>query len=239
MAAILLIHGGWHAAWCWFKVVPRLERLGHKVVAIDLPGHGRNQIGRPPTMADYETAVVDALGAFPEPAIVIAHSMGGIVLQRACELVPELVREGVYLTAGLVRNGQGLAEEIVHDTGTQARQFFEVSEDRAWVTIAPGGERQAFYHDCSDDDVSLARLCLTPQALTPTNTPIQVSEARFGTVPRTYIECLDDVGTSLAQQRRYQSAYPPSRVFQLQASHSPFLSRPDELTELIHRIASS
>jgi pimeloyl-ACP methyl ester carboxylesterase len=41
---IILIHGSWHSAWCWHKVIPCLQAMGHAVHAPDLPGHGRNGI---------------------------------------------------------------------------------------------------------------------------------------------------------------------------------------------------
>ena len=40
--AFVFIHGAWHAARSWDKVVPLLEAAGHYCVAIDLPGSGRN-----------------------------------------------------------------------------------------------------------------------------------------------------------------------------------------------------
>ena len=40
MATFLLIHGAWHGAWCWDRVVPLLRAAGHDVVAPDLPAHG-------------------------------------------------------------------------------------------------------------------------------------------------------------------------------------------------------
>ena len=40
MATFVLVHGAFHGAWCWFKLVPELEKRGQRVVAIDLPGAG-------------------------------------------------------------------------------------------------------------------------------------------------------------------------------------------------------
>ena len=31
MSTFVLVHGAWHGAWCWDKVVPLLERAGHRV----------------------------------------------------------------------------------------------------------------------------------------------------------------------------------------------------------------
>lgn len=33
----VLIHGGNHGAWCWDKVTPEIEKLGHSALAIYLP----------------------------------------------------------------------------------------------------------------------------------------------------------------------------------------------------------
>ena len=46
MSTYVLIHGSWHGAWCWYKITPRLEAAGHKVVVPDMPSHGRDW--RPP-----------------------------------------------------------------------------------------------------------------------------------------------------------------------------------------------
>ena len=43
MKTFILIHGSWHNAWNWHKVVPLLEKEGHKAIAMDLPGMGRDK----------------------------------------------------------------------------------------------------------------------------------------------------------------------------------------------------
>ena len=42
-ATVVLVHGAWHGAWCWYKVVPALTRAGHTVLAPDLPSLGRDR----------------------------------------------------------------------------------------------------------------------------------------------------------------------------------------------------
>ncbi len=43
MKTFILIHGSWHNAWNWHKVVPMIEAAGHRAIAIDLPGMGRDK----------------------------------------------------------------------------------------------------------------------------------------------------------------------------------------------------
>lgn len=43
MKTFVLIHGSWHSAWNWHRLIPIIEKQGHKAVAIDLPGMGRDK----------------------------------------------------------------------------------------------------------------------------------------------------------------------------------------------------
>jgi hypothetical protein len=61
--------------------------------------------------------------------------------------------------------------------------------------------RDAMYGDCSEEDVALAALLLTPEPLAPLATPLDLSEQNFGRVPRVYIETLHDNAVTLSKQR--------------------------------------
>src|SRR5262245_614415 len=37
MSMFVLVHGAYHGGWCWSRLVPELERLGHRAIAPDLP----------------------------------------------------------------------------------------------------------------------------------------------------------------------------------------------------------
>jgi pimeloyl-ACP methyl ester carboxylesterase len=43
MSTFVLVHGAWHGAWCWYKIIPLLEEAGQKVVALDLPSLGMDR----------------------------------------------------------------------------------------------------------------------------------------------------------------------------------------------------
>ena len=51
----VLVHGACHGAWCWDEVAVRLRAKGHRVVTLDLPGHGRRA-------AEVRRAGVEAYG---------------------------------------------------------------------------------------------------------------------------------------------------------------------------------
>ena len=64
----VLVHGGLHGAWCWWKLMDRLQKAGQKVTAVDLAGAGHHP-GDPDTIftfEEYNKPVVDLFETIPE-----------------------------------------------------------------------------------------------------------------------------------------------------------------------------
>ncbi len=77
----VLVHGGFHGAWCWDRLVPELARRGHSTVTVDLPGHGA-RVDEEATLLGYRDAVVEVL----EPGdTLVGHSMGGFDVSLAAD----------------------------------------------------------------------------------------------------------------------------------------------------------
>jgi hypothetical protein len=93
--------------------------------------------------------------------------------------------------------------------------------------------REALFGECTEEDCEFALSRMTSEPLKPLVTPLRISEARFGRVPRAYIECALDRTITLAAQRDMQSALPCDPVFTLATDHSPFLSQPERLAQLL------
>jgi pimeloyl-ACP methyl ester carboxylesterase len=230
MSTFVLIHGAAHGGWCWYKVVPQLEKQGHTVLAPDLPGHGKDKTPvADVTLQLYVDSVCKLLDARREPVILVGHSMGGGIITQVAEERPERIKRLVYLTAALPRNGQSMFEEFQHDTESAALANFVVAPDQSYATFREAGLKEAFYEDCSEEDIALAKLLLTPQAMAPIITPVKTSEVRWGRIPRVYIECLRDRALTPLFQKRLYTATPCQQVISMNTSHSPFFSAPGEL----------
>ena len=94
--------------------------------------------------------------------------------------------------------------------------------------------REALYHDCTDDDVALASALLAPEPSGPGNTPVPTTDERFGERPaRGYIDLTEDRVVSWSLQKRMYAALPCEQVLTIDAGHSAYFSRPDELTHAI------
>ncbi|MGE0484447.1 MAG: alpha/beta fold hydrolase [Gammaproteobacteria bacterium] len=238
MARIVLIHGSWHGAWCWYKVKPRLEALGHTVAAPDLPGHGRDW--RAPagiTLDDYVACAAQALGDDPEPATVVAHSRGGLVLSALAEAMPERVANAVYLAAVLLQDGETVFDIAAHAADSLIFPAMFRADDGSWDMLREDAYDAALYADCSAEDRALAHLLLTPEPLAPSCVPTRTTAERFGRVRRVYVELTEDRAVPPGWQRFMHGRVPCAEVRQIAASHSAYFSRADELARHIDAIA--
>ena len=226
----MLIHGAWHGAWCWKKIIPLLEKEGHKVVAPDLPWHGKDK--KPITeitLQAYTDRVCQILDEQSEPVILVGHSMGGVVITQAAEYRPEKIKTLVYLSAFLLQNGESLMMHGKPDSEALVLPNLIMAEDRSCATVKKEALKEAFYTDCSDEDVEFARSQLVPEATAPLNTLVCTTEDNFGRVPRVYISCSCDKAISPSVQEKMFKALPCKNVITLDTSHSPFFSAPEEL----------
>lgn len=136
-AAFVLVHGAWHGAWTYERVIPLLARGGHAAIARDLPAHGL--LARLPasyhkrpfdlaafaveaspvagtTLEDYADQVLatvdEARGLGHEKVVLVAHSMGGVAITAAAEQAPEKISHLVYLTGFMPAPGVPLMSYI-------------------------------------------------------------------------------------------------------------------------------
>jgi pimeloyl-ACP methyl ester carboxylesterase len=193
MSTYVLIHGAWHGGWCWNKVVPLLEQAGQKVVAPDLPSHGNDKTPlKEVTLQSYADRVCETVRAQVEPVILVGHSMGGLVITQAAEQCPDKIKTLVYLCAFLLGNGESLLHWAQQDTEALVLPNLVMAEDQSYATVKDEAIKDAFYGDCSAEDVARAKSLLVPQAAAPFGTPVNTTAENFGRVPRVYIECLQD-----------------------------------------------
>ena len=237
MSTFVLVHGAWHGAWCWYRVVAGLESAGHHVVTVDLPGHGTDHTPLEDcTLERYVAKVVDVIAQQDEPVVLVGHSLGGLTITHVAEHVPEQIQTLVYVTAVLLPSGSTFWD-LGTDPGTVVLDYLEEAGDAN--RISDEGLRESCYALCSDDDVALARLSLVWEPTSVLGEVIRTTPERFGSVPRAYIECSEDRTVSLGWQRKMHEQTPCDPVITIKADHSPFFSAPTELVEHLASFATT
>lgn len=239
MSTFVLVHGAWHGAWCWDRLVPLLERAGHEVVTFDLPGHGED---RTPvaevTLQGYTDRAVEALDALSGPAVLVGHSLSGTVISQAAEQRPEKIEKLVYLCAFLLPSGKSAIEMSQEDSDSVILKSIEIEEDQGRVNLTEEGMRDALYHDCPEEDFERARRLVTSQPLAPFGTPVEVTEGNFGGVRRTYVYTTQDRAASPSAQERMYTELPCEKVVSMATGHLPFFAAPEELAGHLDTLAT-
>ncbi|CAM3581123.1 alpha/beta fold hydrolase [Paenibacillus lupini] len=241
MSTFILVHGSWHGAWCWTKLVPLLEKEGHKVVTFDLPGHG---LDKSPVqeikLKNYTDSLTSILDSQTEQVILIGHSMAGLVITQTAEYRPEKIKSLVYLCAYLPKNEQTLlqisqSEKKDKPSDTPSAVIF--SNDHVFMDLDKDLVQANFYGDCSESDVNYAkaRVCLEP--LAPFFEPVHLTDQHAESIPRFYIETLKDKAISIGLQRQMLADKPCKEVISMNSDHSPFFSHPEALAAHLNRLA--
>lgn len=89
---LLFVHGMWHAAWCWQeRFLPYFAQHGYVAYAVSLRGHGGSEGHerlRWTALREYVADVLQAAGQIEPSPVLIGHSMGGAVVQKALASYP-------------------------------------------------------------------------------------------------------------------------------------------------------
>lgn len=238
MARFVLVHGAFTGGWIWEPLAKKLRAAGHTVETFDLPGLGADQT--PPHDVTLDLCVqrlIDVLAARPEPAIVAANSMGGIIATQGAALAPARVAALVYVTAFIPTHGQSLLDLTKLPEGaTDQVQANVVIEPP--VGIMPGeASRMALYAECTDADAEWAIAQQRPQPLAPFATPVSIPEGALEGIPRFYVLCTRDRAIPEALQRRMIREHGCEMVVEVDTDHTPHLSRTREVADAMLQFA--
>ena len=238
MAHFILVHGAFDGAWCWTQTADDLRAAGHTVCAVDLPGAGDDLT--PVDQVTLTSATDRVLAALrsQNPAILVGHSMGGIVITQAAAQAPTLITRLVYLTAFLPQDGQSLLDltHLPEAAGGQVEEHLTVSGDPPIGTFDLTKARQVFYHDVPEDIAQHAIRKMGPQPLQLFDTPVALGHATLP--PADYAICTQDRAIPPPLQR-LMAKRAGARLYFLNSGHSPFYAVPQQVLNILNVAAAS
>lgn len=89
---IIFVHGAWHGAWCWEKKFVECFKLnGFDSIVFSFRNHGKSDyINRTNLVSikDYVEDLRSIIVTLKVEPVIIAHSMGGMILQKYLEQYP-------------------------------------------------------------------------------------------------------------------------------------------------------
>ncbi|MDB5615899.1 alpha/beta fold hydrolase [Tardiphaga sp.] len=242
-ATFILVHGAWHGAWAWDNVVPRLQAGGHRAIAVDLPGNGHDDT--PPDAVDlaaYVAKLMAVIDGVAGPVVLVGHSMGGITVSQSAELRPDRIALSIYLCAFMLPDGMAVLE--FYDTYLEpwmrgAHALLTHDPEGQTSMINPEAAIEVFYQQADRAQAEAAAARLTPQPQGVRHGKLHLTQGNYGSVPRVYIETLQDRSVHLPLQRKMQEITGCDAVYGLDSDHAPQLSNPDGLVAMLLEVAAT
>jgi pimeloyl-ACP methyl ester carboxylesterase len=217
----ILVHGAWHGAWAWDPITARLSAQGQRVDAVNLPSVTQ-ELPSTATFADDVACVVEAIDRAQTPVILVGHSYGGMVITQAA-VGRDDVAHLCFVTALVLDVGQSLAGE----DDTRIPDWVDLTDDRG-----ASKPRDPVFQFYGDVDADVAKACadrLGWQSTDALRGPITATAWRDH--PSSYVLCSQDEAISFNAQT--SMARRTQQQFTLASAHSPFLSQPDALTQIL------
>ncbi len=124
----VLVHGGFHGAWCWYKLQLLLEQKGFQVLTPDHTGSGK-------AFYNYRDSIGTILEKQQQPVILVGHSSGGMVISELAKRYPAKIKGLVYLSAFLLPEGMSPPEIMKDDTISMMSSALIVDQQRGTVSV--------------------------------------------------------------------------------------------------------
>lgn len=249
----VLVHGACHGAWCWFKLKPLLEAMGHRVSAFDLLASGTNTkvIQQVHTLFDYSMPLLEFMATLPpeEKVVLVGHSLGGMSISLAMEKFSEKISLAVFLSAFMpdyVHEPSYVLDKFNESRSTEYwldTQFLPYdSENKSETSMLFGPEYLSFniYQLCSNEDLELGKILVRPSSFFLDNLHKEqpFSEKGYGSVTRVCAIAMEDKGIPKEFQQWMISNSPVTEVKELKTvDHMSMLSDPKQVCAYLANVA--
>jgi pimeloyl-ACP methyl ester carboxylesterase len=228
MADFVLVHGAWHGAWCWKRILPGLWAAGHRAFAVSLTGTGERAHHLSPTITlrthVYDvTAVIEAEEL--QQAILVGHSYAGMLITAVADRCNESIARLIYLDAVVPRPGECWSS--THAPATQAQRRQAIA---ATGVIPPPDPAQ--FGLIGDDAAWVARR-QRPHPGGVYDEPLQFDAVRVVGLPRTFIDCTAPALPIVAVMRERVRQEPGWQVLEIATGHDAMISAPQALLDAL------
>ncbi|WDT75553.1 MAG: alpha/beta hydrolase [Candidatus Manganitrophus sp.] len=221
---IVLVHGAFADGTSWQHVIPRLERDGYTVIAVQNPLTSFKE--------DVQTTkrVIDAQKG---PVVVVGHSYGGAVITEAAAGNTN-VKSLVYISA------------FAPEAGERVNVFGEKYPAPLGQALKPDAAGflyidRAQFHDVFAKDLSATEasvLAATQKPLIGRAFNASVDQAAWKTIPSWYLVTQEDRAINPDLERFYAKRM-GAKTTEIKSSHVSFISHPKEVTQLIEQAANA
>jgi pimeloyl-ACP methyl ester carboxylesterase len=230
----VLVHGAWHGAWCWSRVLPRLRAAGRDAFAVTLTGVGERAhlLTRDIRVATHVADVVNVIVCEElTDVMLVGHSYGGMVITGVADRMeaehPGVLRHIVYVDGSAPKPGESWSSP--HEPEVVAARV-AAAEASGGLAI-PQPDASVFGLEGADRDWVNRRM--TPQPFGLYRDPLHFDEARVARLPRTFIDCNRPAFPNIDVMRRRVRSEPGWNVIEIATGHDAMVSAPAALSDAL------
>jgi pimeloyl-ACP methyl ester carboxylesterase len=232
MATFFVAHGAWSGGWAWKKMRPLMAAAGHELYTPTQTGIGE-RVHLAHRGINLDTHIQDLLAVLEfedvRNAILVGHSYGGMVATGVADRARDKIKHLVYLDAFAPEGGKSAADYMPAERAEMVRKN---AIDGWKVPSSPVPP------DTSPGDMAWLSARRVPQPLQCFEQKLVLKNGPLS-VPRTYIYAQrHNPGDPFRQfmQRARKEGWP---VYEMDASHSPHVTAPEALMEILNKVATS
>jgi pimeloyl-ACP methyl ester carboxylesterase len=235
LPTVVLIHGSGHSSLIWDNVVAKLDG---PALAVDLPGRRRRpaDLTEGTIEASSAAAASDVEETGAEHVVLVGHSSGGLILPSLAARLGPRVCHLVFVAGLIARDGHSVSEVISPDDPDSMLGTRDALRHQYRGTTFGGlseGDAPIETDLCVTEDVravgGIESLTLMYQPVSWLGVP--------SSMPRTFVRCLADPIQPRVMQARLIESAGADEVFDIDADHTPAVSRPDELAAIVNEVA--
>lgn len=222
-ATVVVIHGAWADGSSWEPVIRRLQSRGFNVVAAPIPLT---------SLSDDAAALRRTIARTLGPVIVAGHAYAGAVMGTAND---ERVKALVYIAALAPDEGETVAQVFYRDESHPKAPKLAADAD-GFIWMPDESFAEAFAQDATAEQIALCRAVQRPISVKSIQEPV-VSPA-WKTAPSWYLLAEEDRMINPKTQR-FMAERMNATIRSVAADHTPLLTAPDTVTDVILEAAKS
>jgi pimeloyl-ACP methyl ester carboxylesterase len=214
---IILVHGAWADGSSWSKVIPILEKAGHKVIAVQMPEH---------SFSDDVATVKRAIELVQGPTVLVGHSYGGMVISNAAYNNTN-IKGLVFIAAVAPDEGQSISDFV--DVKKLPKDLL-ITDSAGFVYFNPSK-----FHDTFAQDVNLTQANIMAAVQKPINQSIFAEKSgppAWKQLPVWYQVSENDHAFPPAVEHQFAKQMNATTI-SLASSHASLVSHPNEVAQLI------
>jgi len=232
MSDFVLVHGAWHGAWCWQRIVAPLWAAGHRAFTVTLTGSGERAHLLAPTIS-LQTHIADVANVIEaeelHDAILVGHSYAGMVITGVADRLATRLSRLVYLDAVVPHPGESWSSGHSDETRAQRRQAIAASG----TIPAPD---PALFGLAGADHAWVARR-QTPHPGGVYDEALSFDAERLAALRKTFIDCTEPALATIAVSRVRVRSEPGWQVAEIATGHDAMVSAPGALLDVLLRLA--